>query len=180
MRHVVLVALTAVYPLVVYFGLGHFEPRWLAFLLLALALVRLGASRQPLWWAIALIAGVLALSTFLTNLALPLKLYPVAVNGLLLVLFGASLAHPPSAIERLARLTRPDLNPAGVAYTRKVTWVWCCFFAFNGAVSVITALSSSEATWALYNGLVAYALMGLLFAGEWIVRQRVMLRSEHA
>jgi uncharacterized membrane protein len=178
-RQVVLVALTVLYPLVVYLGLGHFEPRWLAFLLLALALARLGASRQPVWWAAAVIAGVLALATFLANAALPLKLYPVAVNGVLLALFGASLAHPPSAVERMARLTRPDLPPAAVAYTRKVTWVWCGFFAFNGAIAGATALWSSDAQWALYNGLVAYALMGLLFGAEWIVRQRVMLGSAH-
>ena len=179
MRQVVLVALTVFYPLVVYFGLGHFEPRWLAFLLLALALVRLRASRQPIWWAAAGVAGVLALSTFLANATLPLKLYPVVVNAAMLALFGASLAHPPSAVERLARMTRPDLPPAGVAYTRKVTWVWCGFFVLNGAVAAATALWSSDAGWALYNGLLAYVLMGLLFAAEWVVRQRVMLRSAH-
>jgi len=27
--------------------------------------------------------------------------------------------------------------------------------------------------WTLYTGLIAYGLMGLLFAGEWLVRQRV-------
>lgn len=177
MRQAVLVALTVLYPLVVYLGLGHFEPRWLAFLLLVLALMRLGASRKPLWWASATVAGLLALSTFLANAALPLKLYPVVVNGVLLALFGASLAHPPSAVERMARLTRPDLPPAGVAYTRKVTWLWCGFFVFNGAVATATALWGSDAQWALYNGLVAYALMGALFAAEWLVRQRVMLRS---
>jgi uncharacterized membrane protein len=179
MRQIVLVALTVLYPVVVYLGLGHFEPRWLAFVLLALVLVRLGASRQPLWWGAALLAGVLALSTFVANAALPLKLYPVVVNGVMLALFGASLAHPPSAVERLARLTRPDLPPAGVVYTRKVTWVWCGFFVGNGALAAATALWSSDAQWALYNGLVAYVLMGALFSAEWIVRQRVMAGSAH-
>lgn len=179
MRHAAFAALTLLYPLLVYLGLSHFEPRWLALLLLAFALVRLGASRQPLAWAVAAAAALLALATFLANAALPLKLYPVAVNGVLLTLFGASLAHPPSAVERLARLTRPDLPPAAVAYTRKVTWVWCAFFVFNGTLAGVTALWGSDALWALYNGLVAYVLMGALFAAEWLVRQRVMLRDAH-
>jgi len=174
MRQVVLVGLTVLYPAVVYLGLGQFEPRWLAFLLLALVLVRLGASRQPLWWVAALLAALLALSTFVANAALPLKLYPVVVNAVMLALFGASLVHPPSAVERLARLTRPHLPPAGVAYTRKVTWVWCGFFVCNGAIAATTALWSSDAQWAIYNGLVAYVLMGALFSVEWIVRQHVM------
>lgn len=179
MRHAAFAALTLLYPLLVYLGLSHFEPRWLALLLLAFALVRLGASRQPLTWAVALAAALLALATFLANAALPLKLYPVAVNGVLLALFGASLAHPPSAVERLARLTRPDLPAAAVVYTRKVTWVWCVFFVFNGGLAAATALWASDAAWALYNGLVAYVLMGALFAAEWLVRQRVMLRDAH-
>ena len=177
MRNAVLAALTLLYPLAVYLGLGHFEPRWLAFLLLGLALVRLTTSRERVWWGAAVLAAALALATFLANAALPLKLYPVIVNGLLLALFGASLAHPPSAIERIARLTTPELPPHGVAYTRHVTWVWCGFFVLNGGAAAATALWSSDATWALYNGLIAYGLMGLLFGGEWLVRQRVMGRA---
>jgi uncharacterized membrane protein len=179
LRPVVLAALTVTYPLLVYIGLAHFEPRWLALLLLALALLRGVATRRPLWWAAATIAAVLAAAAFWTNGALPLKLYPVVVNALLLALFGASLVHPPSAVERLARLTQPHLPPAGVVYTRKVTWIWCGFFAGNGALAAATALWGSPAQWALYNGLVAYVLMGLLFGGEWLVRQRVMARERH-
>ncbi|MWT62322.1 DNA gyrase subunit B, partial [Escherichia coli] len=28
--------------------------------------------------------------------------------------------------------------------------------------------------WTLWNGMIAYLLMGTLMAGEWLVRQRVM------
>jgi uncharacterized membrane protein len=66
------------------------------------------------------------------------------------------------------------MPPHGVIYTRKVTWAWCGFFALNGTAALVTALWASERIWALYNGLVAYVLIGLLFAGEWLVRQRVM------
>ena len=51
MRNVLWVALTALYPVLVYLGLAHAEPRVLALLLLALALARYLASRsrQALW-----------------------------------------------------------------------------------------------------------------------------------
>ena len=65
-----------------------------------------------------------------------------------------------------------------MAYTRKVTQVWCGFFVLNGGLALGTALWASDATWALYNGLIAYGLMGVLFAGEWVVRRRV--RAGHA
>ncbi len=175
-RNAVLAAVTLAYPAAVYWGIGRFEPRWMAFGLLALALARLGAARQPVWRAAALMTVVLAACTGLANAALPLKLYPVLVNAALGVAFAWSLGHPPSAIERIARMTQPDLDAHGVAYTRKVTWVWLWFFVVNGALAAATALWASDATWALYNGLLCYGLMGALFAGEWLVRQRVMAR----
>jgi uncharacterized membrane protein len=42
----------------------------------------------------------------------------------------------------------------------------------NGSMALITALWSSFEVWSLYNGLIAYVLMGLLFGGEYWVRQR--------
>lgn len=121
---------------------------------------------------------MLAAAAALGNALLPLKLYPALVNAVLLTVFAVSLMHPPSAIERLARLREPDLPPAAIAYTRKVTWVWCGFFVVNGTLALATALWADAATWALYNGLIAYGLIGTLFAIEWLVRRRV--RARHA
>ncbi|MCC6591837.1 MAG: hypothetical protein IT479_01055 [Xanthomonadales bacterium] len=179
MAALLLGALTLVYPVAVYLSLDRFEPRWLALLLLAIALARLGGGRRdPLAWATAATALALALLSGWFNAWLPVKLYPVAVNALLLVLFGLSLRHPPSFVERLARLQEPQLPAHAVAYTRRVTQVWCGFFVLNGGIALWTALYASHAAWALYNGLLAYLLMGALFAGEWWVRQRV--RARHA
>lgn len=173
MRAAVVVLITAAYPLLVYIGLGRFEPRWLALLLAGLAVARALSSRDRFWWWSAAAALVLAATALLANQALPLKLYPVLVNTVLLLVFGASLRHPPSMVERLARLREPDLDADGVAYTRRVTQVWCIFFLFNGSLALATSLWASDAVWALYNGLIAYGLIGLLMAGEWLVRCRV-------
>lgn len=173
----VLVALaTLAYPLVIYLALGRIEPRWMALLLVALALARAWVTRESFWLAAAAGAAVLGLASLLGNAVLPLKLYPALVSAVLFAVFAASLVRPPSAIERLARLTDPDLPPAAVAYTRKVTQVWCGFFVLNGAIALATALWASHEAWALYNGLLSYALMGALFGGEWLVRQRVRAR----
>ena len=171
--------LTVAYPLLVYAGLGHVEPRHLALLLAGLALVRAAVARQPFWWAAAAGACLLALLSFMGNALLPLKLYPVLVNAVFLAVFGISLRHPPSAIERLARLTDPNLPDAAVPYTRRVTQVWCLFFLGNGSVALATAMWASNDVWALYNGLISYGLMGCLFGGEWLVRQRVKARIDN-
>lgn len=174
---VVFVVLSLAYPLAIYALLGRLEPRWLAALPCLLALLRALTTRERIWLWAAAGTGLLAAWTLLANAALPLKLYPVMVNGALLLVFGLSLRFGPPVVERMARLRDPVLPPAALAYTRRVTQVWCGFFVFNGSVALATALWASERTWALYNGVLSYALMGTLFAGEWLVRQRVKARA---
>jgi uncharacterized membrane protein len=170
---VLTVLITLLYPLAIWFGRGRVEPRWLAGLLLLAAATRLpmlrisGVAR----WAVAG-ALLLALAAVWGNLLLPLKLYPVLVNGALLAAFGYSLIAPPSMIERLARLREPDLPPAAIGYTRRVTQVWCGFFIINGAIALGTALWATEAVWSLYTGVLSYVFMGILFGGEFLFRLR--------
>ena len=168
--------LTVAYPFAVAFGLGRVEPRWFALALVGLALLRAAVSRQALWWAAAAGAALLAALSLAGQGWLPLKLYPVLVNAVLLLVFGVSLWRGPPVIERLARLAEPDLPPEGVAYTRRVTEAWCLFFMLNGAAAAATALWLSTEAWALYNGFIAYLLIGAMFAGEWLLRRRLKAR----
>ncbi len=174
---VLAVLVTLVYPLAIWFGEGRIEPRFLAGLLLLAGLTRLESlvvsPTGPLWLGGTLLLVILAIWF---NAMLPLKFYPVFVNAALLSAFFYSLIVPPSMIERVARLRESELPGAAIAYTRRVTQVWCVFFAVNGAIALITALWASAALWTLYNGFIAYLLMGLLFAGEYSVRWRFRLR----
>lgn len=179
MRTFLLGILTVAYPALVYYGASHFQARWLALLLVVLALARALATRERYWLVAAAVALALAGLSALSNQLLPLKLYPVLVNSVLLVVFAASLRWPPTVIEKLARLRTPDLPDAAIAYTRRVTQVWCGFFILNGTIALWTALYASAATWALYNGLIAYVLMGFLFAIEYWVRKKLQARHAH-
>ncbi|MDZ7918792.1 hypothetical protein [Rhodoferax sp.] len=176
MRAVLLSVVTLLYPLMVYWGLGHAEPRWLALLLAGMAIARALTTRDKVWLMAAGGALLLSLVSLLGNQIWPLKLYPVLVSLLLLVVFATSLIQTPTAIERIARIREPDLDAAGVAYTRTVTKVWCAFFIINGSIALVTAVWASEAIWALYTGLISYGLMGVLFAAELLVRRRVRAR----
>jgi uncharacterized membrane protein len=170
--------LILLYPLLIWSAHGRLEPRQLALLLLVIGAVRLFAARlsfKLLWPGLA--ALLLAAPALLWNDLLPLKLYPVLISAGMLVLFGYSLVRPPSIIERLARLRDPVLPPFAIAYTRRVTQVWCGFFALNGAIALGTALWASPAVWSLYTGLVSYVIMGILFAGEYLVR--LYLKRQH-
>jgi len=90
----------------------------------------------------------------------------------MLLLFGLSLVYPPSIIERFARIREPSLPDAVIQYTKRVTQVWCVFFVVNGTIALVTSLYASDEVWTLYNGLIAYILMGVLFAAEYLFRLR--------
>jgi uncharacterized membrane protein len=168
---------TLLYPFVIWLWHGQVEPRSLAVLLVFAALLRLPSLRvsPPARWCLG---GMLLLvsAAVWANALLPLKLYPVLVNAALLGAFGYSLIFPPSMVERFARMREPDLPPLAIHYTYRVTQIWCGFFVLNGIIALITALWASPTTWSVYNGLVAYLLMGLLFAGEYAVRRRFKQR----
>lgn len=175
-----------VYPLVIFFGLQVLEPRYVALLLAGTVLLRRRRNATQLLTGLTRInvavlvtlLGLIALITA-TNSEPLLRFYPATVNLGMLLLFGLSLKFPPSMIERFARLRDPALPAAGVHYTRRVTQVWCGFFIVNGSVAAWTALYASRDAWAMYNGLIAYLLMGALLAGEWLLRRRyVPYRAE--
>jgi uncharacterized membrane protein len=165
------ILITMIYPLAVWLGLGYIEPRFIAGLLVLAGLTRLHhlkMSQAWRWWLGGI--SLLFILAVWSNGLLPLKLYPVLVNVALLGAFAYSLFSPPSMIERFARLHEPDLPPEAIGYTRRVTQIWCVFFSVNGAMALMTALWATPATWTLYNGLIAYLMVGSLFAGEYVVR----------
>lgn len=172
-KNLVFAALTLCYPLAIWLLGDRVEPRWLALSLVLLGALRLAATKQRLWVGLALGAFALAALTGVLNVGWPLKWYPVFVNASLLVLFGVTLRKPPSMAERLARLREPDLPPHAVEYTRKVTMAWCGFFIINGSIAALTATVGTAQQWALYNGGIAYALMGVFAGVEYLVRLRV-------
>ena len=171
------VLITLVYPLAIWLGEGRVEPRLLAGLLLLAGLSRLptlAVSQGARWWLGGII--VLVILAIWANVLFPLKLYPVRVNAALFAVFAYSLIVPPSVVERLARAREPDLPSQAIAYTRRVTQVWCVFFVINGTIALFTALYASSALWWFYNGFLAYLFIGLLFAGEYWVRRHFKRR----
>lgn len=168
------IVLSICYPFMVYWGLQNYDANLVLPLLLILLALRwltgTGVSEHKI--VIATLLGVLVI-VVVWGSQLGLKFYPVMMNLGFLALFASSLLSPPSFVERLARIKEPDLPPEAVAYTFKVTMVWSVFFLFNGLAAAITALWATDEVWMLYNGLIAYLLIGVLAAGEWLVRQRV-------
>lgn len=179
-------ALSVLYPVLVFCGLRFWglSPRKLSLVLLLLAafhffsMSQKGLSKisraKEIFLALFLVAcGGFA---FALDNAFVLKFYPVLVNAGLLVFFGATLFRGPSLVFRLATFSdRRILQSADrfyvERYCNRVTLAWCVFFVFNGLVALWTVLFADERIWSLYNGLVAYILMGIFFMLEYGIRK---------
>ncbi|MGF6757234.1 hypothetical protein [Paraburkholderia sp. GAS42] len=135
-------------------------------------------------WCVAGLLSCASAAIVATNSEMLLRIYPSLVNLGLLIAFGATLVRGPTMIEKFARIRTPDLSAPAVLHTRRVTQIWCVFFALNGAFSAYTAFYWTRDAWSLYNGAIAYGLVGVLLAGEIVWRYLVVLpraaRSEAA
>jgi uncharacterized membrane protein len=169
------------YPFVVYFTIRTVTPilivaGLLAVLGLRLLFARTGERRNLAPYLFGAI-GTLSLAYWVPTFGL--KVYPIVVNLGLAIVFGLSLMFTPTAIERIARIREPHLSPAGVSYTRKVTVVWTAFFLINAGISVWTVVAGSLELWTIYNGLIAYVAIGVVFATEYAVRLTLRNRLRH-
>ncbi|WP_411703847.1 hypothetical protein [Edaphovirga cremea] len=173
-----------VWPFLIWFGLAHNSLHWLLPLMALLLLLRLCQARgksDPMRFVVqgVALAGIaLCIVSYLLKTYQLLLFYPVAVNLVMLGVFGGSLWTSMPIVERIARLREPDLPPSGVRYTHRVTQVWCMFFILNGAIALFTVLYGDMRLWTVWNGMIAYLLMGMLMAGEWLVRCRVIKREK--
>ena len=171
-----LVAASLLYPGIVHFSRAVVPP--LAFVAAALALIglRLATLRSPedrVWRMPLLSAAVIIAALAALDGPLAVKAYPAAVSLAATSVFAATLLYPPSLIERFARLRNHDLPPAAQSYCRKVTIIWTVWLIINTIIAAVLSLPGYDKEWALWTGLVAYLVMGALFAGEFVVRRIV-------
>jgi uncharacterized membrane protein len=179
------IATKLAYPLVILCAWHWDAPRYVGCMLFALLWLQRWAGTgtfasslrrlTPVDWCVAAVLNVASVAIVWTNSELLLRLYPSLVNLGLLVAFGATLVDGPSMVEKFARLHNPDPTPQVIRYTRRITQLWCLFFTLNSAFSVYTALCWRREAWSLYNGALAYVLIGVLLLAEIAWRRFVML-----
>lgn len=98
-----------------------------------------------------------------------LKYYPPICNAVIFLIFFVSLFTPETVIQKFARMCGDKLEKPAFDYTRKITYVWCVFTFLNLLVSIWTIFLSDK-IWIIYNGIISYLLIGMLFCIEYMVR----------
>jgi uncharacterized membrane protein len=173
--HITLVCGAVLYPLAMYLGLKTFSPRLVAILFGAMLIVGTALKNrdQHTHRLLAPVIGVMLLclsSAFLNRFHIMLYL-PVFISVNLIISFSYTLFRPPSMVAIFAyRATGLTFDDERLRYCRLVTLIWVIFFVFNGTVAGLTACCATLEVWSLYNGLIAYGAVGLLFTAELFYR----------
>lgn len=175
----ILAGLLALYPLLVYSGLGRISPGSFGLLLMLLVAGRviLGPrTLQQMIFGLVVLTYCLLVAWF--DSPLLLRLYPVVVSFLIGAGFLYSLRAQQPLLERVARLRHEHISSAGLRYIRRLTLVWGLVIVANGLLAAYTACCTSWQVWAFYNGLLSYALMAAFFGAEWLFRQHYRKRVD--
>lgn len=148
----------------------------LAFLpLLVLAWWVATSARHKLRWLFVLVAAGLAIYALEQQarwgLAAAYGIPHAVIYLSLLGLFGRTLwPGKEPLISRLARRVHGTLTPELTAYTRRVTYAWCIFFAAQIAVSILLFKFASLNAWSLFINALNIPLVALMFIGEYVYR----------
>ncbi|MFC1665733.1 hypothetical protein ACFL17_08925 [Pseudomonadota bacterium] len=103
--------------------------------------------------------------------------YPAAINLCLLLIFFSSIINPPSFVQLIAeRIEKRSLDPIGVRYAVQLTQIWCVVFSINALIAVLLAWQRQLDWWTLYNGVIAYIIIGVLIIGERLFRHRIQTK----
>ncbi|HEX6843293.1 MAG TPA: hypothetical protein VF113_17290 [Stellaceae bacterium] len=96
--------------------------------------------------------------------------HTLAYGGLLLA-FGSSLLPGRDAlVTALARHLHAPISDEMAGYTRKLTWLWCGFFAGQLAVSLSLFLLAPLSAWSFFVNVLNLPLLALMVVGEYVLR----------
>lgn len=98
-----------------------------------------------------------------------------SIYGGLLLTFALTLRTGRDAlITAMARRLHGPISTELVAYTRRVTWAWCCFFAAQLATSVTLFFFAPIVVWSFFVNVLDLPLVAVMFFAEYQCRLRCL------
>lgn len=171
----VLIAMSFVYPFVLWRGYGERFAWVFAFVLCCKAVSGFFMKKT---WIVYCFSSLFFLGIALFNPQDIFKmLYPSFINLIMGILFALSMRGE-AMITRFARIEHrakklPDLNLKEVEYTRFLTWIWVGVFLLNAIICAYLALLNFSLFWMLYSGIGSYVLVGIVILGERGLRKKL-------
>ena len=161
------------YPFIIFFGIKVLPPSFFGLILVGLLAMRFGVllpDERLILLPVLLGLLVYAIILVVLDSTSMLLFYPALVNFILCTVFANSLRYKESLLLRIVRARGVTISEYAPRYLYRLTAIWACFFVVNGIISVWTISLPMEA-WMLYNGLISYFIIGLLFGGELLFRR---------
>lgn len=180
------------YPLLVFCALVVFKLpiKYLSVCIVAFAIIYIvlnrkhnkgGKNRAVLFISPVILCAIGSVS-LLTDDALILKLYPALADLAYFTIWVTSFFLPPPLayyfIEIFDKSIKDKIpHKPFEMYCHRATIVWCVFFVIDGCIAAATALWNGDlilgwkkdTVWGVYNAGISYIMMGLIFAGEFIL-----------
>jgi uncharacterized membrane protein len=183
--------LIVLYPVLVFSALVIFKLsiRYLSIFIIALAVAYFLVHRHNYRGKHTIVVFIspvvlccIGIICLITKSSLTLKIYPALADLIYLVIMGTSILIPPPVVfyflNMFDKKLKEHINPEFFEqYCRKAAIIWCVFFVFDGAVSLVTVFWGSDIIWGIYNGGITYVLMGLIFVGEYFILKMVEKKS---
>jgi len=164
-------------PWVLYWTLSQQRVGVAAITLLGWVVVRtipvlISAKREQRAAALQLpaIALVFAFFGWVSNNGTWLLVLPSATQATFGLAFLRSLSGTP-LIEHFARMMKPELSAPELAHCRRWTGIWGIYLLVLAAAGLALARWATLAVWTVYVGVVSYAMVGALFAVEYVIRK---------
>lgn len=180
-----LMALALSYPVLSHFAAVLDLPllQWAALVVLC-ALPQYNALRTGLlrnWLLLLALAGLLFLLTRVGGGIYALLAPPVVLPAMVAALFiGTLRPGRVPLVTRMAAAERGTLSPELLAYTRNVTLAWAWLLSAMTVAALLLALLAPLWLWSLFTNFLVYALMGLMFVGEYAWRRLRFRDVPHA
>jgi len=177
LHSVLVLALILTYPVIAYVSIDNLGIRMASLVLLLLVLgstlVRI-LSMRALWRPLLLQAvavGLILGAGYFSQSPFTMKLIPALIALSASVNFFLSLWKTP-VIESFARMQKPELSPDEVRYTRTWTHLWGWTMAADTLICLGAAVQDSLRLWLVLCFPVSYALIGLVFCTEYVIRKK--------
>jgi len=128
-------------------------------------------------YLVALTAALFNLELLRVHTAWLYFLQHAGAMTLLGITFGRTLhqGHANALCSRISTfIMRCEADPAYQRYTWQVTLAWTVYFTLSAVLSLLLFFFASIEVWSFFANLLTPVLVGVMFAGEYLIRLRTM------
>jgi len=130
---------------------------------------------------IAFVAAGMNIDVLLRHASWLYFIQHVGAMGSLFIMFGSTLgSHENALCSRIAKIAIAEpLDAHYLRYTWRVTLAWTLYFLVSAGISTGLSFLGPLALWAFFAAVLTPVSLGIMFAGEFLIRLRALPDRPH-